>query len=102
MPISGTCMMGRMRAGRVRGLATCVALLLLLPGGAAGAAEAPYRGRTLVEVIDDLRGLGLKIVYSSALVHPDMLVSREPAAQEPRAVLAVGHITRERAGTVVE
>ncbi|HNP37207.1 MAG TPA: TonB-dependent receptor, partial [Woeseiaceae bacterium] len=43
-------------------------------------AAAPYLGRPVVEVIDEVRGDGYEIAYSSRLVSQDMLVTIEPRA----------------------
>ena len=65
--------------------------LALLTAGAAAFpddTQAPrYAGRPLVEVIEQLRATGLKILYSSAVVGPDLRVAAEPAATEPRRIL---------------
>ncbi len=63
--------------------------LLLLLACAAGTAEAAeYRGLALEEALEQLRGGGLELFYSSDLVKPWMRVEREPRAIEPRALLA--------------
>jgi len=49
--------------------------------------SAEYRGRPLIEVLQDLRGLGLNLVFSSALVTDDMTVTVEPASTDPRTIL---------------
>jgi outer membrane receptor protein involved in Fe transport len=69
--------------------------LLLLAGVHALAQDPPaadtthpvYRGRPLVEVIGQLRERGLKILYSSAVVADDLLVTVEPRSTEPRQIL---------------
>ncbi len=66
-------------------------VLAVFAGVAAAAsdqAQAPrYTGRLLIEVIDQLRASGLKILYSSAVVGPDLRVASEPGAIEPRRIL---------------
>lgn len=66
-------------------------LTLLLLAGAPGPvqADAPpgYRGRPLVEVLDELRAGGLELIFSSAVVASDVIVSVEPTATDPRLVL---------------
>jgi len=62
------------------------------PAGAAnGRAESPplhrYAGRPLVDALHDLESRGLRLVYSDDVVTPDMIVSTEPRATEPRRVL---------------
>jgi outer membrane cobalamin receptor len=51
------------------------------------AQEEEYAGRPLAEVLANLREHGLKIVYTSALVHPDMIVEQEPQATDLREIL---------------
>ncbi len=59
-------------------------LLACLPGVAAAAA---YQGLTVEQVLEQLRGRGVALFYSSDLVKPWMRVEHEPAATEPRALL---------------
>ena len=63
-----------------------LALLLACLAGTAEAAE--YRGLPLEDALEQLRGGGLELFYSSDLVKPWMRVEREPRAIEPRALLA--------------
>ncbi len=56
-----------------------------LPGVAWAAA---FQGQTLEQALEELRARGIAIFYSSDLVKPWMRVEREPAATEPRALLA--------------
>ena len=51
------------------------------------AAEARYAGRSLEEALLDLRARGLRLVFTSNVVRPEMRVEAEPAAAEPRRVL---------------
>jgi hypothetical protein len=46
-----------------------------------------YAGRSLADVLRDLQSLGLKVVFSSELVRPEMRVASEPAATDPRKIL---------------
>lgn len=64
-------------------VAAVVACLLPL-----AALAAEYRGLTLPEAFARLQEAGLSILYSSDVVKPWMRVEEEPAATEPRAVLA--------------
>lgn len=57
-------------------------------GPALAAGPAAFRGLELEAAIARLAGDGLPILYSSDLVHPGMTVQAEPAAGEPRAILA--------------
>ena len=67
-------------------LGVCCLLVLssVLP---AALADWNWKGRPLVEVLRELGEQGLRIVYSSAVVPPDLLVTVEPDAAEPRAAL---------------
>jgi hypothetical protein len=65
---------------------------LLLSAGLAGsfaslAAEPSYAGRRLDEVLRELAGTGLQIVYSDETVPPTLRVTHEPAAGPPLGVL---------------
>ncbi len=80
-------------------------MALLSASLALGLAEQPesYSGRRLADVLRDLQARGLNIVYSSAVVRPDMIVSEEPRSTEPRAVLLevlapYGLVAEEAAG----
>ena len=70
----------------------CSALMSLLSHAAAAA--APYVGRTLVDVIDELEAAGLAFVYSTNLVPNALRVRSEPEGEMPldimREILA-GH-----------
>jgi outer membrane receptor protein involved in Fe transport len=46
-----------------------------------------YRGRPLVEVLQELEEQGLLLIFSSAVVKPDLRVTVEPSSTEPRAIL---------------
>ncbi|MFQ5701267.1 MAG: carboxypeptidase regulatory-like domain-containing protein [Acidobacteriota bacterium] len=46
-----------------------------------------YYGRSLVEVLQELQSNGLNVIFSSAVVHGRILVTVEPSATEPRAIL---------------
>lgn len=47
----------------------------------------PYAGRLLVDVLRDLNGRGLRIVFSTTLVAPTLRVAQEPVGRSPREVL---------------
>ncbi|HEX6900205.1 MAG TPA: TonB-dependent receptor [Thermoanaerobaculia bacterium] len=49
--------------------------------------EPRYAGRTLESALLDLRARGLKIIFTSNVVRPDMQVQAEPSAAGPRQVL---------------
>ena len=48
---------------------------------------ARYAGRTLGDVLEDLRAAGLRLIYSTDLVRSGMKVREEPRANAPRLVL---------------
>jgi hypothetical protein len=64
------------------GLIAAIALLACVPIHAAG-----YAGKPLSEALTDLRAQGLKIVFTSEVVRPEMTVIAEPVATEPRRIL---------------
>lgn len=53
----------------------------------AAAAQARYAGRPLAEALHDLESKGLRLIYSTDVVRPDMVVHAEPRATEPRRIL---------------
>ena len=58
--------------------------------GGARRADLPalrYAGRPLAAALEELRSQGLDLVWSSALVQPEMRVAAEPRAGTPRAIL---------------
>ncbi len=67
-----------------------LAVLLAVAAALARAeAQAPprYAGRPLAEALADLQARGLKVIYSSDLVRPEMRVEAEPTATSLRRVL---------------
>jgi hypothetical protein len=64
-----------------------IALGVWLVAGIAGAEPDRFSGRTLTEALELLRGRGLPIVYSTAVVTAGMRVTREPTAGEARDIL---------------
>ena len=46
-----------------------------------------YAGRSLADVLRYLQSLGLKVVFSSELVRPEMRVLSEPKSTAPRTIL---------------
>lgn len=46
-----------------------------------------YAGRPLADVLRDLQALGLRVVFSSELVRPEMRVASEPKSSDPRTIL---------------
>jgi outer membrane receptor protein involved in Fe transport len=71
-----------LRAGTVHAIT-----LVLVAATSLATAGAPYRGRPLVEVLEELRARGAELVYSSALVDERMVVTVEPRSTEPRDIL---------------
>jgi hypothetical protein len=63
-----------------------IALMILLATGTL-LAQAPYAGRPLVDVLREMQGSGVKVVYSSELVRPDLRVTAEPRSKSPRRLL---------------
>ena len=51
------------------------------------AADSGYTGKSLTEALLDLRSRGLKIVFTSNVVRPDMSVEAEPVAIDLRQIL---------------
>ncbi len=65
-----------------------IALLVLLAGPTGPVfAAAPYLGRPLVDVINEVRAEGYEIAYSSRLVPRDLTVPIEPVAIAPLSAL---------------
>ncbi|MCW8131148.1 MAG: hypothetical protein KIS92_12435 [Planctomycetota bacterium] len=83
-------------------LPACVCLAVALACPARAAEPAPkYAGRTLEEALKGLGEGGLKLVYSSALVRPEMKVAAEPAGPTPVEALQellAPHGLRARSG----
>lgn len=94
----------RHRTGGARAwarLGTWASVALLLAGPLAEAARAAgppadspaaqgrhsYLGLTLTEALLDLESRGLRIVFTSELVRPEMRVESEPASTDPRRIL---------------
>jgi outer membrane receptor protein involved in Fe transport len=66
-------------------------LILLLLGGAGvtpalARARPPRAGQPLAEALEGLRQEGLRLVYSSDLVRPEMQVQADPASRAPRDI----------------
>lgn len=79
-------MMSRSIGRAVRALFTLVVVLAGIAN--AGDAEArPYAGRSLHSVLDELRDQGVPVLYSDAVVRPQLQVVREPLSHEPREIL---------------
>jgi len=61
------------------------ALIALLAGTAA--AEPPYRGRSLSDVLNEIGTPSMRLIYSSEVVPPGLRVAVEPTAQAGAALL---------------
>lgn len=57
------------------------------PPQVAPAAQREFAGRPLAEALEALRARGLRLIYSSDLVRPEMIVAAEPPASSPRELL---------------
>jgi len=75
------------RFGRTLPAAAPLVLALSLAVAVAAAAQGRLAGRPLAAVLDELRQRGLPLVYSTALVLPELTVTVEPEATEPRRLL---------------
>lgn len=72
----------RKRSAGIPGLALGVFLVLASPTSA-----QPFLGLSLADALRTLQDQGLRIVFTSELVRPDMKVLAEPASSEPRRIL---------------
>src|SRR5215212_8190255 len=66
--------------------AATIALAVVLLANSA-VAQSRYKDRPLVDVLRELQAAGVKVIYSSELVRPDMRVTAEPRARSPRRIL---------------
>lgn len=62
-------------------------VLTLIPLAVSAAESPSFEGRLLLEVLAQLQTDGLRIVYSSAVVTPEMVVEKEPEGDHPRDIL---------------
>jgi hypothetical protein len=72
-------------AGRSHVFLTAIAVVMF--SGISLLAQSKYVGRTIVDVLHQLQAAGVKVVYSSELVTPEMRVTAEPRARSPRRML---------------
>ncbi len=82
-------MSARAASARLGG-ATALVLVLWIAAGPLAAEDEPspaFRGVPLTAALERLRAAGLKILYSSDLVRPDMRVLLEPRGRWPREIL---------------
>jgi outer membrane receptor protein involved in Fe transport len=81
------------RVGHLRAIALLAFLILpaALPLATEIRAASPdgsaYEGMSLAEALLDLRSRGLKIVFTTEVVRPEMVVTAEPVTTEPRQIL---------------
>jgi outer membrane receptor protein involved in Fe transport len=69
---------------RENGLASRIAaMLLMLVFSAASAVE---RGEPLVDALNELRGRGLQLIFSSALIEPQLIVDVDPGTGTPEQI----------------
>jgi len=87
LPLSYAADMLAGRSARRRRVAVVARWLLALVSMASADEIGRFAGMPVADALDVLRSHGLNIVWSSALVPPEMTVSSEPTATEPRAVL---------------
>ncbi len=64
----------------------CAATLTTATAQVADGPRAPYSGRPVAEVLDEIRASGMAIAYSSRLVSPELIVQAEPVASEDLAI----------------
>lgn len=76
----------RSTAARAVVVVLCVVATLAAVAGDDGVER--YRGRPLGDVLRDLRDAGLALVYSSAVVDPDVVVPVEPRGDDPIEILS--------------
>ncbi len=57
--------------------------LVACPGAASADDPAPssYKGRPVIDVLQELRGPGLQFIYSSELLPPSLVVAAEPVSR---------------------
>jgi len=77
----------RSRSGPLVAMVCWLLPALIGPGSHAADPEMRWRGRPLIEVLEQLRSGGLKLVFSTAVVTPDLIVTVEPRAPEARLIL---------------
>lgn len=78
---------GRHLLSRVSAVSLPLAILALAALSAAEGSGPPLAGHSLADALAWLETQGLAVVYSSALVSPDMIVRIEPRPGDPRQVL---------------
>ncbi|HKQ60779.1 MAG TPA: TonB-dependent receptor [Candidatus Polarisedimenticolaceae bacterium] len=66
---------------------TAKLLLLAAVASCLAAASPTFKGRTLADVLQELQRDGLRLIYSSELIRPEMVVTAEPRGRWPREIL---------------
>ena len=64
-----------------------LAIALTISSSASAQGERRFSGRSLADVLRDLQAAGLRIVFTSATVTPDLRVAHEPRSASPRRQL---------------
>ncbi|HEY4643019.1 MAG TPA: TonB-dependent receptor [Thermoanaerobaculia bacterium] len=64
-----------------------VLCLFAISAATASAQATSLRGRSLAEALHVLEGRGLRLIYSTDVVRPEMIVGIEPKSSEPRLML---------------
>lgn len=66
---------------------TVAAILIIAASFVTAAEHGPFLGRPVADVIEEFRGAGHPIVWSTNLVPADLLVTVEPTAAQPEEIL---------------
>ncbi len=70
---------------QIQAPAALILIVLLALAAAAPRAQGPsYAGRPLADALEDLRRRGLELIYSTAVVTPEMVVQAEPRSRRLR------------------
>src|SRR5262245_48616924 len=77
----------RLRITGALSMAIVLAALAVHPAVVVAQSPVHYRGRLLADALRELQAQGLRIVFSSATVTPELRVKTEPRARIPRQVL---------------
>jgi hypothetical protein len=74
--------------GHVAAIVTCLFLIGICCGPVPTAAAQPYKDRRVVEVLRDFQRQGVRVIFSSALVTPDMRVREEPHGADSQDIIS--------------
>ena len=72
---------------RLVAVVSCLLLTGLCSGAVPSAAAQPYQDRQVVEVLRDFQRQGVRVIFSSALVTPDMRIAEEPHGDNPEDII---------------